>query len=66
MDRGGADGMVIPPAALAARITHWDVGGRRSQLRVYLSALRCAATTGRRASTLCKRVATSPRTPVSP
>ena len=45
---------------------HWDVGGRRSQPRVSLSALSCDAITGRRDSAFYIRVATSLRTLLSP
>ena len=65
MDRRGADGMVSPLDALAARITHLAVGGRLPQTRVFLSASHCATTTGRRASAFCRLVATSLKTPVS-
>ena len=58
--------MVILSATLAVRINGWAVGGMRSQLRVSLSTLFCAETTGRRDSAFCRRVATSLRTPVSP
>ena len=54
--------MVIPSDTLTARITRLAVGERRSQPRVYLSASRCAAKTGRMASEFCSRVATSLRT----
>ena len=62
---GGDDRMVRPLIKLAAKITCWNVGGRRSQPCVYLYASRCAATKGRSASAFCKRVATSLRNPVS-
>ena len=51
---------------LVARMTRWDVGGRRSHPFVYFSASRWAATTGRSASVVYKRVATSFRTPLIP
>ena len=65
MDRGGADGMVSPSAALASRITQWPVGGRRSQPRVFLSASCCAATAGRRDYAFYRHVMNSLKTPVS-
>ena len=59
-------GMEVPLVALAARITRWAVGGRRSHTLVYFYALRWAAMTGWSASTVRKLVATSVRTPVRP
>ena len=47
-------------------MTRWAVGGRRSQPFVSFSALRWAVMTGRSASAVCNRVATSVRTPVRP
>ena len=58
--------MEVPMVALAARMTSWAVGGRRPHLLVSLSISRWAATTGRRASDMCSRVATSVRTSVRP
>ena len=58
--------MVILLKSLAVRITRWDVGGRRYQKRIFLSALRCAATIEWKASAFLKLVVTSLRTPVIP
>ena len=58
--------MEVPVVALAARMTRWDVCGRRSHPFVYFSASRWAGTTGRSASAVCSRVATSVRMPVRP
>ena len=66
MDVWGTNGMVSPSTTSTANINRSDVGGRRSQPRVTMYALRCDVMTGRRASTFCKRVATSLRSPVSP
>ena len=52
--------------ALAARMTRWDVSGRRSHPFVSFSASRWAAMTGRSDSAVCRQVATSVRTPVIP
>ena len=57
-------GMVVLLVALAARMTCWEVGERRSHPVVYFSASRCAATTRRSASEECNLVATSLNTPV--
>ena len=54
--------MEVPVVELVARIMLWAVGGRRYHPFVSFSALRWAATTGRSASDLCSRVATSVRT----
>ena len=45
---GGEVGMEVPVVALAARMTRWAVGGRRSHPFVFLSISRWAATTGQR------------------
>ena len=63
---GGEVGMEVPVMALAARMTRWAVGGRRSHPFVSFSASHWAATMGRSALTVCIRVATSVRTPVRP
>ena len=65
MDRGCVDGMVSLSTALDVRITHWDVGERRSQPRVYLSASFCSAMIGQGDSAFCNCVTTSLRTPMS-
>ena len=62
---GGAKGMMSTPTVLAARITPWDVGGRRSQPHVYLFESCCSMKTGQRASSFYKCVATSLRNIVS-
>ena len=51
---------------LAARMTRWAVGGRRSHPFVSFSISRWAATTGRSASAVCIRVATPVKTSVRP
>ena len=58
--------MEVPVVALAARMTRWSVGGRRSHPFVSLSISLWAVTTGRSASSVCIRVATSVRTSVRP
>ena len=50
----------------AVRMMSWAVGGRRSHPFFPLSISRWAATTGRSASAVCIRVATSVRTSVRP
>ena len=51
---------------LAARMTRWAVGGKRSHPFVTLSISRWAATTGQEASAVCSQVATLVRTSVRP
>ena len=64
---GGVEvGMEVPVVELAARMARLAVGGRRSHPFVSFSALRRVETTGRSASAVCNRVATSVRTPVIP
>ena len=58
--------MEVPVVALAARITRWAVGWRRSHPFVSISISRWAETTGRSASDICSWVATSVRTSVRP
>ena len=58
--------MEVPVVVLAARMTRWAVGGRRSQHLVYFYALRWAAATGRNASEVCNRVATLVMTSMIP
>ena len=50
--------MEVHVVALAARMTCWAVGGRRSHPFVSFSTLHWAATTGRSASSICSRVTT--------
>ena len=63
---GGKVGIEVPVVALAARMTWWAVGGRRSNPFVSFSALCWAATLGRSTSAVCNRVIMSVRTPVRP
>ena len=64
---GGKDfGMDVLVVALAARMTRWAVGGRRSHPLVSLSILLWAVTMGQRASAVYSSVATSVRTSVRP
>ena len=63
---GGEVGMEVPVVALAARMTFWAVGGRRSHPFVYFSVTRWLELMERSASVVCNRVATSVRTPVRP
>ena len=58
--------MEVPLVALAARMTPWDVGGRRSHSLVSFYALRCAATIGQSASAVCNLVSTSFKMSVRP
>ena len=58
--------MLIPSGALAIRMICWAVVMRRSHPFIYLSALHCAVTSRRRASTFLSCVAASLRTPVRP
>ena len=63
---GGEVGMEVPVVALAARMTRWAVGGRRSHPFVSFFVSCWAATTVRSYLSVCSRVATSVRTPVRP
>ena len=63
---GGEVGMKVPLVALAARMTRLAVGGRRSYTFVFFFASRWSATTGRSASAVCNRIATSVRMSVRP
>ena len=56
--------MEVLLVALAARMTRWDVGGRRSHTLVSFYASLCTAMTGRSTSAVCSLVATSVKTPV--
>ena len=58
--------MEVLLVALATRITHWAVGGRRYHPLVSFYTLRCAATAGRSASAVCNLVAMYLKTPVRP
>ena len=58
--------MEVPLVALAARMTCWAVGGRRSHPLVSFFASRWAETAGRNASKVCYLVATSFKTLVRP
>ena len=64
MDGGSADGMVRPLAALATRMTCCAIGERQYHPHVYLSTLRCTATTGQRDSEFWSCFATLLRNPV--
>ena len=66
IDGGVADGMVGPPAALAARMMSCSFGGRWSHICASLSALHYTMMTGQRDFTFLSRVATSLRTSVIP
>ena len=55
---GRADGMVSPSNTLSARMTHWDVLGRRFHPLVYFTDLCCTATSGWRASAFWRCVVT--------
>ena len=63
---GGKVGMEIPVVALASRMTRWAVGGRRSHPFFSFFISRWTATTGRSASSVYSRVATSVRKSVRP
>ena len=63
---GGEVRMEVPVVAIAARMTFWAVGGRRSHSFVSLSASHWVATTGRSALAVCSQVARLVRTPVRP
>ena len=62
----GEVGMEVPLVALAARMTRWGVGGRRSHPFVSFFALRWAATMGWSASAVCNMVVTSVKNPMAP
>ena len=60
-------GMEVLLVALAARMTHWAVGERRSHSLVsFYASLWAAAAAGRITSAVCNLVATSVKTPVRP
>ena len=63
---GDEVGMEVPVVALAARMTRWAVGGRRSHPFVSFSYLRWAEATVRSVYVVCNLVATLVRTPVRP
>ena len=63
---GGEVGMEVPVVVLAARMTLWVIGGRRSHPLVSFSSLRWAATTQWSTSAVCNRFAMFLRKPVRP
>ena len=63
---GGEVELEVPVVALATRMTHLDVGGRRSYPFVSFSALRWSEATGWSTTAVCNWFATSDRTLVRP
>ena len=64
--RGDQVRMEVLVVALAARMTIWAIGGRRSHPLVRFFATQCVATMGQSGSAVCNLVATLDRMPVRP
>ena len=63
---GGEVGIKVPLVVLAASMTCWTVGVRRSHPSVSFYALQCAVTTGWSASAFLNLFVMSLKTPVIP